>query len=172
MADLGIEIQHCLAPSLQPNRRRNLSQWWRRLASPVRFKWNSDMGFCFSCCRRRRSPEQQPLLSSPDDNLPPARSHVDKAVDVLAALNAGKLPSQDQLSHFLQIVLRSDILRDSGLGYGPVSANAKKVLDDSRELVEALLQLGLEKNCEFIVPSMPNFFPTLYCSQMTTDSRI
>jgi hypothetical protein len=112
------------------------------------------MGFCFSCCRRRRSTERQPPLSASDDDLPPSRSraNVDKAVDILVALNAGKLPSQDQLSNFLQGVLKSDILRDSGLGYGPLSANASKVLEASRELVESLLRFGLEKNCKF------NFF--------------
>jgi len=113
------------------------------------------MGFCFSCCRRRReSPEHEPLLSAQTnstESLPEPTSHIQKAIDVLAALKANKLPSQNQLNSFLQSVLRSDVLDVNGhgvTGYGPVSDDARKVILDLRECIEAVLQIGMEKNGE------------------------
>lgn len=107
----------------------------------------SVMGFCFSCCRRRKSSERQPLLAPNKDPLPPPKSLVEKAVDILAALKANKLPSQSQLNTFLQLTLRSDFLEVQGLpGYGPVSDDARKVILDLRECVDAILQIGMEKN--------------------------
>ncbi|KIM72026.1 hypothetical protein PILCRDRAFT_16512 [Piloderma croceum F 1598] len=112
------------------------------------------MGFCFSCCRRRDSPEREPLLSArthSTESLPEPTSHIQKAIDVLAALKANKLPSQNQLNLFLQSVLRSDVLDVNGhgvTGYGPVSDDARKVILDLRECIEAVLQIGMEKNAD------------------------
>jgi hypothetical protein len=113
------------------------------------------MGFCFSCCRRRpKSPEREPLLPSRTDStesLPEPTSHVQKAIDVLAAFKANKLPSQSQLNSFLRSVLHSDVLDVNGhgvTGYGPISDDTRKAILDLRECIEAVLQIGLEKNSE------------------------
>lgn len=77
---------------------------------------------------------------------------VDKFLDVLAALNAGKLPTQTQLARFLQIILHSELLRDDGgapvSGHGPMSKEGRRVLGDIKGLVQAVLKFGLEKNGE------------------------
>lgn len=107
------------------------------------------MGFCFSCCRRRdKSPEKQPLLRpKSQDVLAPPQSQLDKLADVLAALHVGKLPSQDQLNRAIQLALRSDILNPAAkLGYGTLNNSGKKVVADVRKILDAVLQLGLEKN--------------------------
>ena len=85
------------------------------------------------------------------------RGTVDKIIDILAAFNAGKLPSQTQLSRFLRILLSSELLRQdhghSGIGIGnkttnvgPMSKDGRIVLNDVRNLVQSMLQFGLEKN--------------------------
>ena len=77
------------------------------------------------------------------------RGTVDKIVDILVAFNAGKLPSQAQLSRFLQIILSSELLRQDGsreTSVGPMSKDGRKVLNDVRNLVQSVLQFGLEKN--------------------------
>jgi hypothetical protein len=92
--------------------------------------------------RDERRPAEQPVKAE--------RSNVDKIVDLLAALNAGKLPTQDQLSHSLQALLKSELLKeDKGgviSGNGPMSKEGRKALGDIRDLVQAFLQFGLEKN--------------------------
>ena len=79
------------------------------------------------------------------------RGTVDKIIDILVAFNAGKLPSQTQLSRFLRILLSSELLRQDGIGnktssVGPMSKDGRKVLNDVRNLVQSMLQFGLEKN--------------------------
>ena len=80
------------------------------------------------------------------------RGTVDKIVDILAAFNAGKLPSQAQLSKFLQILLSSELLGQDGgsqsitTSVGPMSKDGRRVLNDVRNLVQSMLQFGLEKN--------------------------
>jgi hypothetical protein len=117
------------------------------------------MGFCFSCCRPRRSRspqvESEPLLASQTssaDSLPEPTNYIQKATDILATLKANKYPSQEQLNQFLQLLLRSELLDVNvnvpTTGYGPVSDDVKKVVLDLRELVEALLMIGMEKNGE------------------------
>ena len=106
--------------------------------------------------------EREPLLPkhAAHHNLRPGgssvlveRGTVDKIVDILVAFNAGKLPSQVQLSKFLQILLSSELLRQDGssesrttTSVGPMSKDGRKVLNDVRNLVQSMLQFGLEKN--------------------------
>lgn len=114
------------------------------------------MGFCFSCCRRRPKDrgEREPLLpKSTDDVLPPPQSHLDKVADVLAAISAGKLPTQSQLNHALQALLMSDLLDARAaahvIGYKPLSTAGQKVVEDAREVVEAALELGMQRNSTY-----------------------
>ncbi|PPQ78792.1 hypothetical protein CVT26_005699 [Gymnopilus dilepis] len=143
------------------------------------------MDYCLSCFGRSKPKdgEREPLLpkySSRQDasrDLSEAasptvveteRPAVDKVVDVLAALNAGKLPTQDQISRFLQVLLKSELLKDvedKGKvipGYGPLSTQGRKVLADIRALVQAALQFGMEKNTD-------NKLQELYFAVMQAD---
>jgi hypothetical protein len=114
-----------------------------------------DMGFCWSCCRRRPKDagEREPLLpkhNKSDPVLPPPQNQLDKLADVLAALSAGKWPSQKQLDRALRALLDSDLLDPhaaaDSIGYGQLSQSGKKVVEDVRELVHAALELGATKN--------------------------
>lgn len=80
---------------------------------------------------------------------------LDKLVDAFAALSAGKVPSQDQVSRMVQMLLHSDLLipgseadsRPALLnGTGPTSRRGRKVLEDVHTLLQAGLQFGMEKN--------------------------
>lgn len=114
------------------------------------------MGSCFSRRKRKSSPEQLEHRSSQESGtvestLPP-RAEIQRIIRVVAALQAKKLPSQDQISHCIQFLLRSDILRTAELGdprCSPLSDNGRSMLKDIREVMESSLRLGLEKNSEF-----------------------
>ncbi|RDB27511.1 Uncharacterized protein C32A11.02c [Hypsizygus marmoreus] len=111
------------------------------------------MGSCFSNLSRKRSdPEREPLLPKPVSPPPRARkSLLDRAVDIAAALQSGKLPSQNQLNLILRSIANSDILQCEAQltsGPGPLSENGRRVLGDAREVVESLLQVGMEKNVD------------------------
>ena len=111
------------------------------------------MGICSSCCRRRKkSPENEPLLNRDSADPSPSLIKFEKAADVFAALQARKLPTQNQIDRILMIALKSDALDVSSLGkaaYGPLSTVGKRVISDVRDVLETVLQLGLEKNCEY-----------------------
>ncbi|KAF5383154.1 hypothetical protein D9615_004963 [Tricholomella constricta] len=111
------------------------------------------MGSCLSCFRSENaSTEREPLLpkvaQSPPQSL---RSCLDKSADALAAFQAGKLPSQQQLDVFIRTITGSSLLHyDSQAfnGAGPLSENGRRVLNDIREVLESVLQLGMEKNID------------------------
>ncbi|GLB39185.1 hypothetical protein LshimejAT787_0603470 [Lyophyllum shimeji] len=124
------------------------------------------MGSCLSCLRgESESAEREPLLPTvaPPPPVPRSPTPLEKAADILAALQSGKLPSQDQLDIILRSNLRSSLLQCdlSVSGSGPLSENGRRVVDDTRELIESILQFGMEKN-------MDNRFQDLLyqCSQM------
>ncbi|KAF8067868.1 hypothetical protein FPV67DRAFT_1493936 [Lyophyllum atratum] len=123
------------------------------------------MGSCLSCFRGEiESTEREPLLPKAAPPPPPPRTPLDKAVDILAASQSGKLPSQDQLNAILRSILGSSLLQCSGqgvLGAGPLSENGRRVVNDIRDLFDSILQLGMEKN-------MDNRFQDLLyqCSQI------
>ncbi|TFY58408.1 hypothetical protein EVJ58_g6438 [Rhodofomes roseus] len=73
-----------------------------------------------------------------------------RAADVLAAVKAGKLPSEEQLIHALQLLLRSTVLNpDSEVtDYGALSDIGREAITDVRRAVEAIIQFGLEKNVD------------------------
>ncbi|KAJ6486848.1 hypothetical protein C8R45DRAFT_996226 [Mycena sanguinolenta] len=108
------------------------------------------MGGFWSCCRREKSSEKAPLLpkSRPIDH--PTNSVFDKLADIVGALNSQKLPSQEQLSSFLQHALRSELLRNPTNTLptrgGPLSQRGVALMFELRELVDSLLRIGLEKN--------------------------
>ncbi|KAL1941942.1 hypothetical protein VTO73DRAFT_6472 [Trametes versicolor] len=115
------------------------------------------MGSCCSCCRRRRAPrsndsDREPLLPANSyDALPPPKTPFEKIADVVAAVRAGKLPSQQQLDGTLRSLLASGVLDtadglDGAAGEENTADAAKRVVDCAREACHALLQFGMEKN--------------------------
>lgn len=88
-----------------------------------------------------------------------------KVVDIVAALKAGKLPAQDQITRMLQVVLNSELLRDgleqgnilaqSRDGTGPTSARGLQVLQDLRAVVQAALEFSIEKNGAMYLYHLP-----------------
>lgn len=130
------------------------------------------MDACLPCFgSRRRDEDREPLLPShhqvqrpaPTSHQPPSPDEpLNKLVDVLAALSAGKLPSQAQINTFLRRVLNSNILQESQYtqgrttphilhGNGPLSKRGRKVIQDLVEFIEAFLQFGMEKNGMFLL---------------------
>ena len=68
---------------------------------------------------------------------------------MLAALSAGQLPDQAQVSRALQALLDSDLFRaeeDGGAAGEPASTAGRRVLGEARLLAQALLRFGTEKN--------------------------
>lgn len=109
------------------------------------------MGFCLSCCRRRQrneDEERRPLLSPPTDPLKPPRTLLEQAADVLAALHAGKLPAQSQIDVALRRLKQSGLFNPDEDDGRPFQAGGElqKVADDARDVVDALLRVGMEKN--------------------------
>ncbi|KAJ7696133.1 hypothetical protein B0H14DRAFT_3041168 [Mycena olivaceomarginata] len=125
------------------------------------------MGGFWSCCRRDKSPEKAPLLpkSRPVDE--PTHSIFEKLADIVGALNSGKFPSQDQVSGLLQHTLRSELLRDPTSTLpthgGPLSQQGVALILQTRELVDCVLRIGLEKNYDNKLQDL------LYQSSRSTD---
>jgi hypothetical protein len=114
------------------------------------------MGGFWSCCRRDKSPERTPLLAEwqPTTEEPP-HSAFEKLADIIGAVNSGRIPSQEQVSALLQHALRSEFLRDPGHTLptygGPLSQRGIDLMFEIRELVDAVLRIGLEKNCMSLI---------------------
>ncbi len=123
------------------------------------------MGCCFSHCRGDSDNDREPLLSHDrrvpsyvDNSLPHPRNHLDQLADLVAALHAGKLPSQEQVNLALRHALASDVLHaHSGEAEGRPPGGAeeeelnevgKEVIGSVRNALQALLEFGMEKNGE------------------------
>lgn len=109
------------------------------------------MGACSSCCKTDRSPEREPLLpkSDPRNRDETATRYADKVADILGALEAGRLPSQAQTDHAFRSLLNSDLLKvESANASLPPSLRKELVviLDDVKEVITAMLEVGGEKN--------------------------
>ncbi|KAI0760929.1 hypothetical protein BD413DRAFT_594282 [Trametes elegans] len=77
---------------------------------------------------------------------------MDKSSSVLAALNAGKLPSQQQLQHAIHALLAAPILNNEPeTGVGELSAQGREIQNDIRNLLSAYNQLGQNKNEDNII---------------------
>ncbi|KIY66981.1 hypothetical protein CYLTODRAFT_422925 [Cylindrobasidium torrendii FP15055 ss-10] len=109
------------------------------------------LGLCAAFCRRRRRrvrhhhgsvSERTPLLQAAAEPVN-IREFSRKAVDIIAASKAGKLPSQDQLSRAVQLLLKSKILDEKEMD---LSLQGQVLLKDVRRISELSLVFGLEKN--------------------------
>lgn len=72
---------------------------------------------------------------------------MDKASSVIAALDAGKLPSQQQISSFIDWLHKSALtqVEPSSEG-GELSAQGKVLVQDVRDLLDAYKLVGKHKN--------------------------
>ncbi|CAL1705954.1 unnamed protein product [Somion occarium] len=101
----------------------------------------------FCCCRRRRSPENDPLLPKHGVRSAlhrPSQSQLNKITEVFGALQAGKYPSQTQLNDALRALLSSELLAHSDRSR--LSETSKELLLDIRGFIQVLIQIGMEKN--------------------------
>jgi Family of unknown function (DUF5923) len=108
------------------------------------------MGNLLSFCKKnKRQEDELPLLDADREELPQLTTGLEKLFQSLGAFSAGKLPSERQLEYILRKALNSGLLLDEAfLRNGPLSDRGQKVLQDLREVIEAILQLGMEKNCK------------------------
>jgi hypothetical protein len=78
---------------------------------------------------------------------------MDRATTVLAALQAGKFPSNEQLSIAIDNLLKSDLLQvDSIAGSPTLTKQGKLLAGDVREILSAYKVLGDVSNCAFFLP--------------------
>lgn len=108
-----------------------------------------------SCCGSRKtkkgSGEREPLLPTHRDEtvdaVVPTQQSLNKVADLLAALANGKLPSQDQLNHLIRRILASPIFLEINKDkHDALSRRGQLVLRDVQEVLQAFMELGLEKN--------------------------
>ncbi|KAH9848172.1 hypothetical protein C2E23DRAFT_764248 [Lenzites betulinus] len=77
---------------------------------------------------------------------------MDKSSAVIAALNAGKLPTQQQLSQTIDAFLASPVLNnDPATGSGELSAQGSEIQSGFRNLLTAYKMLGENKNNDNII---------------------
>lgn len=113
------------------------------------------MGFVLSCCRRRKirkdDEEARPLLRDGPESSDQARL-LARLANIVGALKAGKLPSQEQINHAVRLLLASDTLKPTiatataTLQNYELSEPAARVLLCIRQVLEMVAQVGLEKN--------------------------
>ncbi|KAI0349926.1 hypothetical protein OH77DRAFT_1157819 [Trametes cingulata] len=77
---------------------------------------------------------------------------MDKSSSVVAALNAGKFPSQQQISQAIDHLLAAPILNNEpSAGAGELSAQGKEIQNGVRNLLNAYKQLGENKNADNLI---------------------
>ncbi|KIJ69680.1 hypothetical protein HYDPIDRAFT_104272, partial [Hydnomerulius pinastri MD-312] len=115
-----------------------------------------------SCFGRRPSREpgpedREPLLqSSSAHSLQSPRSQLEKAADVVAAIQAGKLPSQEQINRALQTCMRTSCYlrvpepecqrHDPHNALGPLSDGSRRIIEDVRNVLQSILEFGVQNN--------------------------
>lgn len=76
---------------------------------------------------------------------------MDKSTSILAALDAGKFPSQQQINDFIDWLLNSALTQiepnDEG---GELSSQGKVIIGDIRELLTAYKLAGEHKNRKYL----------------------
>ena len=72
---------------------------------------------------------------------------MDKTTSVIAALRAGKQPSQSQTNAVIEKLLQSELLQvEKTAGGGELSQNGRKLAQDLRGILEAYKTYGAHKN--------------------------
>lgn len=81
---------------------------------------------------------------------------MDKSSSILAALNAGKLPSHEQIAQGIDALLAAPVLNnDPATGSGELSAQGAEIQNGIRNLLTAYKKLGENKNGAYRSPSNP-----------------
>jgi hypothetical protein len=75
---------------------------------------------------------------------------MDKTTSVLAALDAGKFPDQNQVNQAINWVLVNGIPEIEPSGGGQLSAQGKVIANGLREVLQSYKQLGSNKNGSFL----------------------
>jgi hypothetical protein len=101
----------------------------------------------------RHSQTERQVASAANDAAAQAKQQAFKLAPAMAALKAGKLPSQDQLDKLLKAALDSDVL-SPGIGRGGsrtgrLSEEGARVVRAIRKVMEASIHLGEAKNGQF-----------------------
>ena len=73
---------------------------------------------------------------------------MNKASSVVAAFDAGKLPSQQQINSFIDWLLESALTQVEPSEGGELSAQGRVLVQDIRDLLEAYKLVGEHKNRE------------------------
>ena len=73
---------------------------------------------------------------------------MNKASSVVAAFDAGKLPSQQQINSFIDWLLESALTQVEPSEGGELSAQGRVLVQDIRDLLEAYKRVGEHKNRE------------------------
>ncbi|TFK49777.1 hypothetical protein OE88DRAFT_1662432 [Heliocybe sulcata] len=71
---------------------------------------------------------------------------MDKTASVIAAFDAGKMPTQKQISQFIDNVLKSGLIQVEPSEGGELSKQGKVLAQDLRDVLEAYKKLGEDKN--------------------------
>lgn len=78
---------------------------------------------------------------------------MDKSSSILAALNAGKLPSHEQIAQGIDALLAAPVLNNTpATGEGELSAQGAEIQNGIRNLLTAYKKLGENKNGEYPSP--------------------
>ncbi|OJT14057.1 hypothetical protein TRAPUB_9391 [Trametes pubescens] len=79
-------------------------------------------------------------------------TNVDKSSSILAALNAGKLPSHEQIAQGIDALLAAPVLNNEpATGSGELSAQGAEIQNGIRNLLTAYKKLGENKNADNII---------------------
>ena len=133
------------------------------------------MGSSSSCCRSDDSPEREPLLPKygPRSREETVAFWTEKVTDIAVALGAGRLPSQVQIDHAFRNLLDSDILKVESTN-APLPPSLRKelaaIVDDFKEVVAAVLEVGEEKN-GLLIRFLYSAFLLTEKTQPTTNCR-
>jgi hypothetical protein len=133
---------------------------------PSTAPFNTKVQECSTLTRRNRhAPDPQPNHSSAGSSVDRAFQYkspsmsgpltilviigildMEKATSVLAALDAGKFPDQNQVNQAIDWVLINGIPEIEPSGRGELSAQGKIIANGLREVLQAYKQLGSNKN--------------------------
>ncbi|TRM65962.1 hypothetical protein BD626DRAFT_486348 [Schizophyllum amplum] len=131
------------------------------------------MGICYSCCSGRdKTGEREPLLKKSHKTLPPPRSEIERLADALGAFQAGKFPSQEQCYVIIRNALHSSLLDVEGAvpGSGPISQRGRQVVQDARDVLEALQQFGVDKNSDNVLQDMIFQYRSIHSTPIDVDT--
>jgi hypothetical protein len=114
-----------------------------------------------------------PLLSG--DTAEQADLSISALAQAYGALQAGKMPTSDQLDRMVRKLLSSSLLQpDIGgmlsgkVGGGKLSARGRNVVVQERRVIQAIARLVLEKNQD---DKIQRYVPLVFCDVAPGDSE-